>query len=96
VLHEGRTYTCYDDIFCTTLLRELGSNIIDEPECERDYKIIVNAQMGTLAALALNLAKRFKADNEWFVPSVFLNACSPNTDLYPLSELWEDTGDIDD
>ena len=47
-------------------------------------------QRGTLAALALNLAKRFNTDNERFDPHKFLDACSPNTDLYPLSELWEE------
>jgi len=43
-----------------------------------------------LVVLALNLAKRFKKDNERFNPVRFLDACSPNVDLYPLSELWED------
>jgi len=43
-----------------------------------------------LVVLALNLAKRFKVDNPRFDPVRFLDACSPNVDLYPLSELWED------
>lgn len=53
-----------------------------------------------LSTLALNLAKRFQAEREEvrasggqcydFDPVRFLDACSPNTDLYPLSELWED------
>lgn len=44
-----------------------------------------------LCQLAVNLAKRFLEDNPDFDPLKFLDACSPNTDLYPLSELWERT-----
>lgn len=51
---------------------------------QRDY------QRGILVTLALNFAKRFVDDNPNFKPLEFLDACSPNTDLYPLSELWED------
>lgn len=47
-------------------------------------------ERATLASLALSFAKRFQADNPNFKPLIFLDACSPNTDLYPLSELWED------
>jgi hypothetical protein len=43
-----------------------------------------------LCNLAIRFAKRFQKDNERFDPLKFLDACSPNTDLYPLSELWED------
>lgn len=43
-----------------------------------------------LVVLAINLAKRFEKDNPRFDPIRFLDACSPDTDLYPLSELWED------
>jgi hypothetical protein len=43
-----------------------------------------------LVVLALNLTKRFKADNPRFKPEMFLDACSPNVDLYPLSELYEE------
>lgn len=47
-------------------------------------------QRAVITDLALSLAKRFKEDNELFDPLRFLDACSPNVDLYPLSELWED------
>lgn len=40
--------------------------------------------------LALALAARLLEDNDNFEPIEFLNACSPNQELYPLSELWED------
>lgn len=47
-------------------------------------------ERATLSRLALNLAKRFKADNPRFDPVQFLSACSPNVELYPISEMWED------
>lgn len=50
---------------------------------------IALAKRATLTTLALNLATRFVDDNERFDPLMFLDACSPNTDLFPLSELWE-------
>lgn len=49
-------------------------------------KIIRN---NTLADLALAFAKRFTED-EGFDPVTWLDKCSPDTDLYPLSELWEE------
>jgi hypothetical protein len=42
----------------------------------------------TLEEIALRLAKRFQEDNPLFDPLRFLDACSPDPDLYPLSELW--------
>lgn len=44
---------------------------------------------GALVDFAIDLAKRFQLDNESFDPIIFLDRCSPNPDLYPLSELWE-------
>jgi hypothetical protein len=42
-----------------------------------------------LIELSLEFAKTFKKDNELFDPLKFLDACSPNPDLYPISELWD-------
>ena len=42
-----------------------------------------------LVNLALRLAKRFEADNKRFEPLKFLDACSPDPAMYPLSELWQ-------
>jgi hypothetical protein len=42
-----------------------------------------------LTDLALRFARRFKMDNPSFDPLKFLDQCSPDTELYPLSELWE-------
>lgn len=43
-----------------------------------------------LTSFALNLAKRLLQDNPNFDPITFLDGCSPDKYLYPLSELWED------
>jgi hypothetical protein len=40
-----------------------------------------------LTDLALAFAERFQQD-EGFDPLDFLDKCSPDIDLYPLSELW--------
>lgn len=48
------------------------------------------ARNGALTDLALRLAKRFAEDNPKFDPLKFLDACSPDKDLLPLSELWEE------
>lgn len=43
---------------------------------------------GVLIELAMEFAKSFQADNPEFDPILFLDQCSPNPDLYPISELW--------
>jgi hypothetical protein len=43
-----------------------------------------------LALLALDAARRFKEDNPEFDHLKWLDQCSPDPTLYPLSELWED------
>lgn len=40
--------------------------------------------------LALSMARRLVKDNPEFDPLMFLDNCSPDKDLYPLSEFWED------
>lgn len=62
----------------------LGSNVSFVPN-----KTELLTRSDTLVKLALRLAKRFQRDNENFKPLIFLDACSPNPDVYPLSELWD-------
>jgi hypothetical protein len=52
-------------------------------------KSIRLAKIRAIVDLALSMAKRFREDNEEFDPHKFLDACSGDADLYPLSELWE-------
>jgi hypothetical protein len=65
----------------------LGANVTQLPKHERE---ILMARSATLCDLALRLARRFKKDNPSFDPLLFLDACSPDSDIYPLSELWEE------
>ena len=41
-----------------------------------------------LVDLAISMAKRFAMDNSEFDPVRFLDACSPDNEQWPLSELW--------
>jgi hypothetical protein len=41
--------------------------------------------------LALSLARRLEQDNPEFDALQFLNACSPDPEIWPLAELWEGT-----
>lgn len=50
---------------------------------------IISACRGALIDLALSMAQRFCADNEDFDPVFWLDRCSPDSESYPLSELWE-------
>lgn len=40
--------------------------------------------------LLLEMAKYFIITDELFDPHLFLDQCSPDVDVYPLSELWEE------
>lgn len=46
-------------------------------------------QSSTLVGFAISLARNFGQDNERFDPVKFLDACSPDAERYPLSELWD-------
>lgn len=59
-----------------------NSQIIKERELDM-------VRRGVLAALALNLAKRFKKDGLEYMK--FLERCSPDNDLFPITELWDET-----
>jgi len=50
----------------------------------------VLAIRSALVMFAVGLAQRLQADSEEFDPIMFLDNCSPDKDLYPLSELWEE------
>lgn len=45
---------------------------------------------GVVVNMALDFAAAFKKDNPKFDHLAWLDKCSPNVDLYPLSQLWED------
>lgn len=43
-----------------------------------------------LCILAMKFAHAYLEDNRLFDPLKFLDQCSPDAELYPLSELWGD------
>lgn len=47
-----------------------------------------------LIEIALRLAMRFREDNDRFKELMFLDACSPDPEQYPLSELWDDREEL--
>lgn len=46
-------------------------------------------QRGVVVEIAIDFAKKYQEDNPNFDPLQFLDQCSPDTDRYPFSELWE-------
>ena len=51
---------------------------------------VILMMRGVVEDIALEFAKKFQEDNPDFNPTQFLDQCSPDPDVYPLSELWED------
>jgi hypothetical protein len=45
---------------------------------------------GSMLRFTFSLTKRLKQDNPEMDHLKFLDACSPDPTMYPLSELWED------
>jgi len=56
---------------------------------EREIKAQVMVARRQIEDVALAFAKRFSQD-EGFDPISWLDKCSSNPELYPLSELWEE------
>ena len=52
-------------------------------------RLMAQTNRAVLGDLAVSFARAFKKDNEAFDPLKFLDACVPDSDLYPLSEVWE-------
>lgn len=72
------------NILAAVIRRELEKH--DAPYITSEQKM--HARNAVLD-LALSLAKRLQEDNERFDPTKFLDACSPDPEQYPISELWE-------
>jgi hypothetical protein len=58
-------------------------------EYDVDTKQDVMTKRTILATLMLDFAEHYLKDNPMFEPLNYLDRCSPNVDLFPLSELWE-------
>jgi hypothetical protein len=66
--------------------KRFRENFPDDPDNTPD--VLLKRHM--LVVLMLDFAEGYLKDNPRFDPLKFLDVCSPNADLYPLSELWED------
>lgn len=53
-------------------------------------RVMSMTNRAVLADLAMDCARKFKEDNPSFDPLKFLDQCSPDVDMYPLSEMWDD------
>lgn len=51
-------------------------------------RLMSTTNRAVLSDLAMSFAKKFAEDNPSFDPLKFLDQCSPDAELYPLSELW--------
>jgi predicted ATP-dependent Lon-type protease len=62
-------------------------------QIKRNYPTInyTKHKRRTMEEFAISLAKRLKEDNPNFDPIEFLTKCSPNSELYPIQELWNES-----
>lgn len=84
-LFEAQDYyaTAPDEAF----RKRVGNMIkVENPRTQMD-KVMLQSQ--SLINLAMALANRFALDNEDFKPEAWLEAISPDSERYPLHELWE-------
>jgi hypothetical protein len=65
---------------------ELLVNIPVETQWEIDLRV---AQASPIYEFMLQLCERFVKDNPEFDAVKFLDACSPDPDQFPFSELWD-------
>lgn len=66
-------------------------------QIKKNYKTHASSNMTpykeqnrAIEELAVSLAERLKLDNPQFDPIAFLDHCSPDPELYPFSELWDE------
>ena len=72
----------YHAKFYNFVAKRIRTQFPMEPSCGRERTIITT--------LALEFAVKFAEDNVQFDPLQFLDQCSPDPSVFPLSELWED------
>lgn len=83
----------------TALAKDIREELAERIERRNGYSIDKadyglrkeeTAAISAIVNLTLKFARRFEEDNSEFEPLTFLHACSPDNDLYPLTELWEE------
>lgn len=68
----------------------VAKRIREEFPTDHENDTITLVKRGTLVDLSLRCAMGFLQDNPDFLPLQFLKSCSPNPDVYPIHELWDD------
>jgi hypothetical protein len=71
-------------------LREEFANQLASTLVPTGPRAIAIGTTSVVVNLALSFTHRFQLDNPNFDPLKFLDQCSPDTEAYPLSELWEE------
>ena len=77
----------WDQRHYNAVAKELREQFVESDEFNAVRRRAVRDQ---LVRLSFRFARRFKKDNPDFDVLRWLDQCSPNPDLYPFSELWED------
>jgi hypothetical protein len=80
-MHNQHVY----NLVAKTIREELKPYVNLQSNVLNDYAA---GHRAALMDLAMKFAKRFNEEGD-FDPLKFLDKCSPDEDLYPLSELWE-------
>jgi hypothetical protein len=71
-------------------LREEYNFVCTKEHTNHDVILI---RLRQIEHVALRFAMRFNIDSQDFDPLKWLDQCSPDTDMYPFSELWEEAND---
>jgi hypothetical protein len=75
LFHKG-----HYNILATTIKEEIKAHMNDESYEGRNALILYS----------FRLAKRLQKDNELFDAKKFVDACSPDAEQYPFSELYDE------
>ena len=75
-------------------IRETYTELIEVPSVEMTMEEVVRyrlAQSQVVYDIMLRFVERFVVDNDEFAPLKFLEACSPDNDMFPFTELWDES-----
>lgn len=74
----------------------VAKRIREDFPTDHDKDTITLVKRGTLVDLSLRCALGFLRDNPNFNPLKFLQACSPDPEVWPIQELWNQYVESDD
>ena len=88
--HRPKHTRIQHNLVAARIREQFPTGSIFSDKKQREQEMI---ERSILAQLAIKFAESFSKDNPNFDPLKFMDACSPDTVNYPLSELWETNGD---